>query len=489
MINIKEHIKLTGLYAFFAAFPAVLQLIVYPIIEGTERLGAEDFGYLAIAEAIISFLVMFCLFGMAISISRFYFDYIEDKRGYKQLLSTVYTGIILRSLLVLVVIFLFADYLGAFFTEASLSDFRSYGFYLLIIAFNRTVIAVSLALYRNEKKIQSFIIVSLISGIARSLMQIIGVLYFDLSFVGYLMGTAIGGGIVSFSIVIYTYSHCGFHFSKSIIKHLRRFSISLFFADIVWWGILFFDRFMLVSNPGDLGIYDNALKFSVGIQFISQGLASSTQPELFRFLNEGFAGSQNEVKTLSNLFIAENIAIVAIFLLPVMIFINLFYETSLILSTGILALVFLRYILYAQAQVFLWPVLYLKKSNIYLGLNILVLGILILCNFLLVPHFGYYGSIAATLIAGIGQVIFFYLAQKKLFGIKWNKVKVLIFPFVVILFVVAIEYSRTLFNIGMYITAALSTVFIFLGLTFIYRNEIKAIINKYLLIKIKSYRW
>jgi Na+-driven multidrug efflux pump len=108
MINVKEHFRLTGLYTFFAAFPAVLQLVVYPIIEGNDRLGAEDFGYLAVAEALLSFLVMFALYGMSVTISRFYFDVKDDPSKYKRLVSTIFTGVIIRSILIIGIVILFA---------------------------------------------------------------------------------------------------------------------------------------------------------------------------------------------------------------------------------------------------------------------------------------------------------------------------------------------------------------------------------------------
>ena len=479
MINYKEHIKLTGLYTFFAAFPAVLQLIVYPIIEGNDRLGAEDFGYLAIAEALLSFLVMFSLYGMSVTISRFYFDYKDNHRDYKRLVSTIFTGIILRSAVILAVVLIFADLFGTFFSAPALSDFRSYGHYLAIIAFNRTVIIVALSLYRTEKRVRMFVIISLLSGLARSTFQITGVLYFDMSFVGYLMGTAIGGGVASLSVIVYTYTKCGIKYSREINRHMGKYALPLFAADILVWGIVFIDRFMLINNPEALGIYDNALKFAMGIQFISQGLAGYVQPELYRLYGRRGEESDAGIRSQSNLFMAENIVVIALLIIPVMLFITWFYETSLVASAGLLALVFSKYLLYAQYQIFLWPILYLKRSGIYLTVNLIVFAVVLLLNLLLVPYFSYYGSIAASLTGGVIQVLSFYTIQNRLMPFSWNKTKLLYFPLGIIVLLVLMEAAKHIFNLDIFFASGIFVTMVFFGLTLIYRREIRDLMSKY----------
>ncbi len=480
MINVKEHIRLTGLYTFFAAFPAVLQLVVYPVIEGSDRLGAEDFGYLAVAEALVSFLVMFSLYGMGITISRFYFDVKDHPGKYNRLVSTIFTGVLVRSVILFLLVILLADYFGTLFQAASLADFKRYGYLLAIIACNRTIIMVALSLYRNEKRVKMFVVVSLVSGIARSIMQIVGVLYFDMSFIGYLTGTAIGGGVAALVIVVYTYIRCGFHYRRDVIASLSKYAFPLFLADIVFWGILFVDRFMLLGNPEALGIYDNAMKFAIGIQFVSQGLGGYVQPEIYRHFSNEKERDEGAIKSLSNLFMAENIAVIAALILPVMLFITWFYETSLTLSAGLISLVFVRYVFYAQFQVFLWPILYLKRSGVYLMVNLLVLAVVLVMNLLLVPVYGYYGSIAAALAGGGVQVGAFYIIQQRMIPIHWNRTKVLWFPLGTVALLGVLEIAKLALNANMFFMSFVGVFSIFIGLTVMYRKELIRIGQKVL---------
>jgi O-antigen/teichoic acid export membrane protein len=480
MINVKEHVKLTGLYTFFAAFPAVLQLIVYPIIEGTDKLGAEDFGYLAVAEALLSFMVMFCLYGMAITIARFYFEVKDDKQGYHRMVSTILTGVLLRGIIVLGAAVVFADFFGSFFSSPELQKFKEYGHYLAIIALNRTIIMVALTLYRNEKKVRLFVIVSLLSGIARSALQVVGVVYYDLSFVGYLAGTALGGGMAAMLIVIYTYSRSGFQYSRAVVNHLRKYAFPLFIADIVLWGIMFIDRFLLMNDPELLGIYDNALKFAIGIQFFSQGLASYVQPELYRLFEQGSAQNGDGIRSQSNLFMAENIAMVITLLIPVMWFVNYFYETNLALSAGILALVFAKFILYAQYQIFLWPIFFMKRTTVFLYINIMVLIVVVIINILLIPRFGYYGAIAASLAGGAIQVAAFHIIQQRLMPIRWNRTKLIWFPFALILMIIFTEFLKQSMGMGAFTSAFLVVIFGYAGLALMYRKELHGILKKHI---------
>jgi O-antigen/teichoic acid export membrane protein len=484
MINIKEHFKLTFLYTFFGAFPAVLQLIVYPIIEGVDRLGAEDFGYLAITEATISFSFLFIVFGMSVAIARFYYDYAENKEPYKKLIATVFTGLASRAVLLIGIALLISPFIGRVFNQVPLQQFISYGPFLVIIAFNRAIVVVALSLYRNEKKLKYYVLISFLSGLLRTAFQLIGVFMFDMSFLGYIYGTAIGSSLVSITLIVLIWVKYGLRIDSDINKSLNKFSFSLVFNDFLFWGILFLDRFFLLKDPVALGIYDNAMKFALGIQLITQGLANAVQPEVFRYFKEGLKKKENEIKSLSHLFVIESISIITLSIIPIIIFIDFFYETDLKLSTGIVSLVLMRFILNSVYQALAWPVIYLKKTSTFFVINSLVLIILVVFNIILVPIFGYYGSIAAFQFAAIFQIILLYRSQQKICFISWNKLKILYLPIGIVLLTSIFEFIKVAFNINLYIINLLLVAIIFLSLILIYKTEINGYIKKYLLTKI-----
>ncbi len=477
MINLREHFKLTSVYTFFAAFPALLQLIVYPIIEGKDRLGAEDFGYLAITEAIISVVFIVCLFGTGNGIARLYYDNKDNITDYNRLVSTVLSGILGRGFLLIGMSLVFAPFIGNLFPQPALQNFNEYGPSLFIAGLNRAVILMAVILYRHEKRLLLFIIISLFSGFLRAGFQVGGVLLYELSFVGYVYGTAIGGGIVSLGIVVFLYKTCGFHNNKNINTNLYPFSFPLFFSDLIFWGLLFADRFFLLDQPKELGIYDNAVKFAIGIQLIIQGLSSAVQPEIFRYLKEGVRFKEGEIKQLSNIFIAESLSIIAITILPVMVFITVFYETQLILSSSLISIIFIRYILRTQYMVFSWPVMFSKKTNLFFLINAVVLIISLMINWFLTPRIGYYGAIIAFLAAFLVQVIAFKIAQQKVQPIKWNHKKIFYFPLAIVIAAILLELTKIIFELNPFITSSLLVFIILGGLFKMYRKDLKELLK------------
>jgi O-antigen/teichoic acid export membrane protein len=478
MVNIKEHFKLTAVYTFFAAFPALLQLIVYPLIEGESLLGAADFGFLAITESIISLASVFCLFGTSNGIARLYYDHEDNKTEYKSLISTVLSGLIGRGILLVGLSIVLGSTIGRLFPEPELQDFGKYGPLLMISGLNRAIIAMSVTLYRHEKRIFAFIIISLAAGILRSAFQLIGVFFFDLSFIGYVQGSALGGGLAAFGIAIYMYRTCGFHFSRPINKNLISYSRPLFFSDLIFWGLIFADRFFLVDNPDDLGIYDNALKFAIGIQFIIQGLSSTIGPELFRYLKEGIEKTEKEIKMISNLFVAEAIAVIMVSIIPAMLFISIFYETELTLSASLICITFVRYIFRVQYLVFSLPLMFSKRTSVIFYINTGILALNMLLYWWLIPKYSYYGAIIAYFVANFIQVILFRFAQSRIIPVSWNTNKVFYFPLVIIAAASILEVIKVFWGIDQYLTSGVLIIATGLGYYLIYRKEIEGMMQK-----------
>ncbi len=478
MINIKEHFKLTAVYTFFTTFPALLQLLVYPVIEGENRLGAEEFGYLAIIEVLISLVFTVCLLGTANGLARLYYDHKDDKQAYNKLVSTVLSGILGRGILLIGMAFILSPVLGKVFPLPALQNFGEYGPYAFISGLNRAVIFIAVVLFRHEKKLRPFIWVSLLSGIFRSVFQIIGVLWYDMSFRGYVYGTAIGGSIVALGIIYYLYKNCGLYYSKDLNNSLYPLASPLFFSELIFWGLLFSDRFFLLGNPEELGIYDNAMKFAIGIQLVLQGLSSSIQPEIFRLLKTGIDTQQENIKKYSSLFMAESLLVIGLTIIPVMIFIEIFYETQLRLSVGIIAIIFIRFIFRTQYLIFSWPVMFTKKTIYFFIMNFLVLIVNLVLNWLFTPKICFYGAIIAFIGASLIQVLAFLMVQQKVMPINWNYRKMLVFPFGIIGFAILLEIIKLSINLNVYISSLILVLSIISGLLVLYKNELYTLVKR-----------
>jgi len=478
-VKTKEYFRLSLIYTLVAAFPSVLQLIVQPVITMKGRLVATDLGQINYVEAIVTLLFTICIFSMENSISRYYYDVRENNHKFNQLVSTIFTGILMRGAILLVFVYIVSPYVGFFFKQEALQHFGTWGIAATISAINRAIVTTAISLYRNEKKVKSFVIVNLSSGIFRALFQVIGVLFFSMSFLGYVWGTALGSSIVSIAVIVYVYRRSGFHFVKSINKELLRFAWPLLEYAVVGWGLMWADRLFLEKGDSvKLGIYSNAMMYAVGIQLIITGLSSVTQPELFRFMAEGIKERVEEIKKISNMFIIQSLVIIIGAIIPTILFLRIFYSGDLRLSASIISIVFVRYILRSQYQIFALPIMFMKRTRIFSYVNYIALVVNLLLNWLLIPTYGYYGAIAAFIAANSTQVMVVYYFQQKIIPIPWNLNKVLLFPFIIVLASVICEISKVYLGLPVMIGAIILTVVTFAGIVFLYKNEVHQLLQK-----------
>lgn len=474
----KEQLKLSFIYTATAAFTPLLQVLIQPIYEGTGKLNAVDFSHLAITELFTSLIFAFTLYGMGNAISRFYYDVEEGSADYKKMLSGIFSGILFRGLIVLILIIIFRNYIGNVFNQPELKDFSRYGYACLITGVGRAVNITAAALFRNEKKVIAFILVSMGLGIFRTAFQLIGLFWFDMSFIGYIHGSAIGTALITVLILVFVYNKAGFSYDRKMMKEINHFALPLTQYSIIVWVLTYADKFMLERFPVDLGIYNTAVTFGTGIAIVLQGLQGANQPEVFRYMKTGIQEHQNEIKQLSNALLMQSMFIIVGAILPTMLYLTLLYETEVRSASAIISLVFIRNILRTLFIVFSYPSYYLKKTKIFLYLNSAGMIVNIGLNYLLIPEYFYYGAIAAGLIADLIMVVGIYFYQKRIVRIDWNKQKVLYFPLLVVIIAIISDVLRINLDLNPYLTAGGLVFLTFSGMIYLYRQELKKLLIK-----------
>lgn len=476
--SVREHLKLSFIYTAAAAFSPVLQVLIQPVYEGNDKLGAVDFSQLAITELFTSLVFAIALFGMGNAIARFYYDHEPGSPAYHRMVSGIFSSILFRGLLIAAFAWAFSDYIGLLFNQPSLRNFSDYGLACVVTGLGRAVNITAAALFRNEKKIISFVLVSMGLGLFRTGFQLAGLFFFDMSFIGYINGSAIGTAIVTLAILAYVYRKSGFSYDRQMMKEINRFALPLTQYSIIVWALTYADRFMLERFPVDLGIYNTAVTFAAGIAIVLQGLQGANQPEVFRVMKQGISEHRDEIRQYCNILLMQSMIIIIGAILPTMLYLHLFYETEVRQSMGLIALVFMRSILRTQFIIFSYPSYYLKKTRIFLLLNTGVMVVNILLNYLLIPHFMYYGAIAAGLIADLLMVVGIFIYQKRIADIRWNLTKTMLFPLSVVIFTVIADVVRVRLDLNPFWTASLITIMAFLGMIYLYRFEITSFIEK-----------
>ena len=478
-INLKEYFKLSVIYTLLAAFPPILQIIIRPIIEGNSRLSVDEFSRLSITELIITLAFTLVMFSMNNAIARFHYDYKDDQRKHNRMVSSIFTTILFRGVILIGITFIIGPFIGKLFLQPELLDFSTYGYAAVITGINRAIVLTAASLYRNQKKVWLFVIAMLSWGLIRTLFQLFALFYVDMSFIGYVNGNCFGSIIISLAILIYVYRKTGFAFDRELLKPIFEFARPLFHYSIIYWAITFIDRLFLVDSPIELGIYDTAISFAFGIQMILQGIQGASQPEIYRLMSDGIKKNIEGIKQYSNLLMAQTELIIALMIIPAMLYLNLFFETELMFASQLIGIIFIKFIMRTQFIIFSYPIYFLKKTKAFLYINLFVLVITLVANYFLIPIFGIYGAIMAGLIAFFLQAVITYQYQQKLVEIKWNLMKVLYLPLGTVCIAIILELLKYKFQLDQYLISGILTASIIMALIILYRQEIK----KYLPLK------
>lgn len=478
MQNKFSYLKLSLLYSSLAALPPVIQLFTQPIIEGVDKLSAADFSRIGIAEQVTTFAFTIVLFSMSSALVRFYYDNTENKQNYNKLVSGTLLSILFRGFLVLFVAFIFRNFIGNLFTQPELQDFSSYGFAAIIIGINRSIFITATALFRNEKRIKAFVAINIALAIVRSGFQVGGVLFWNMSFIGYVYGTCIGGSIISVIILAKVFKQTGLLYDRQFMKPLYSFALPLFQYSIISWALYFVDKYLMESNPIKLGIYITVMNFAYGLQLIIQGVQAATQPEIFQYLKEGAEKRSAEIRTLGNMLIAQTQIIVALAILPTIAYFYLFFETEVQQAATYVGIIFIRFIPRSQYFIFSSRVIFEKKTHILLYVNTLCLVIAITLNYLLIPLLNIYGAIIAVLVSELILMLGLYIYSAKTLPFNWNLNKTLYIPIVSILIISVIEAAKNFFSLSIFLSGALTTFILLFGVTISYRHELQILIKK-----------
>lgn len=477
MFNRVNYFKLSLIYSLLAALPPVIQLFIQPIIEGVDRLSAADFSRIGIAEQVTTFAFTLVLFSMSSALSRFYYDNNESKKDYNKLVSGTFLSIVFRGLLLLLVAFVFRDYIGKLFTQPELQNFSSYGFASIIIGINRSIFVTAAALYRNEKRVRTFVVINIALSIVRSGFQVGGVLLWDMSFLGYVYGTCIGGSIISVIILIKLFKQTGLIYDRQFMKPIYNFALPFFQYSIISWALYFVDKYLMESNPVKLGIYITVMNFANGLQLIIQGVQAATQPEVFQYLKEGIEKRSVEIRSLGNMLIVQTQVIVALAILPTIAYFFLFFETEVQQAATYVSIIFIRFIPRSQYFVFSFRVIFEKRTRILFYINTLNLLIAILLNYFLIPIFNIYGAIIAILVSELILMLSLYFYSNKTFPFNWNLLKTLYTPLVCVFLVIGFEFVKIIFSLSIFLGGAVTTFILISGVLISYHSELKKLVK------------
>ena len=414
------HSSIYGLGTVTSRLVAFLLLPLY-----TRYLTPKDYGILELIDITTGTIALVVSLGIIRSMSRFYYDE-KDLNNRNIVVSTSY--VVYASIAILCSFFLFS--FTDFIAEISLKS-RSYGNFFTISFISMLLgglIDIGVMYLRLIKKSYIYISITISRLFILIFLNILLIAHFRMGVLGILYSSLITRTLFSVIITTAIVYRTGLVFSLKLARDLLKFSLPLIPANILNWLVNKSDRYFILYyiSVGDTGIYALAQKLGSAIHsLITRSFLMTFGPRRFEIINRN---PENTPHILNKIFTYYTFIMVFIGLsLSVLVpeILRLMTTPKFYAAGPLVPLVVLSMVIFGLRYHFEFGILWSKKTQYYAYINGLTSFINVGLNFLLIPNFGIWGAVFASLIAITIHSILLYLISNRLYPIPFEFFRVL----------------------------------------------------------------
>ena len=476
----KQFFKSSLIYSLVGALPCTTGVILIPFF--TDRLTPEQFGENALYLTFMYFIQVVSTFGLDTYIGINYFEHKDNKQRLREFIGTV-----LMILIVIATLLAFLMMIGGnlifqlVFSNAGTMDFFPFGMITVFSALFNGVFRSYSSLLINQQRPERFFWLSL-SNFILTLGVSIALLYlFPFTLYGPIVGRLIPALITGAISVVLILSEFGLTFRKDFLRGMWNFCSPMVIYAIMVWVVNYIDRYVIMhfmADPTFVGIFDFAVKVTLGIDLVQIGLANTIHPKVYNiWKDDNLRESTPEVNRYYNgltaitLLIIPAVVILVPLLVPIVVKKVIYYQAFAFLS--ILCLGFATRPWY---YLFLAPLFYFKKTSVLPKVFFLSALFQVVVSSLLVWKFGLMGAVWSNFLVKPVQALLIWTESRKIFTFHFNSWKIIWLPLIFIVIVITCQFFTTENNLLWFAGAQLM---LSAGLVwFTYRTELKALIPK-----------
>ncbi len=476
----KQFFKSSLIYSLVGALPYTTGVILIPFF--TDRLTPEQFGENALYLTFMYFIQVVSTFGLDTYIGINYFEHKDNKQRLREFIGTV-----LMILIVIATLLAFLMMIGGnlifqlVFSNAGTMDFFPFGMITVFSALFNGVFRSYSSLLINQQRPERFFWLSL-SNFILTLGVSIALLYlFPFTLYGPIVGRLIPALITGAISVVLILSEFGLTFRKDFLRGMWNFCSPMVIYAIMVWVVNYIDRYVIMhfmADPTFVGIFDFAVKVTLGIDLVQIGLANTIHPKVYNiWKDDNLRESTPEVNRYYNgltaitLLIIPAVVILVPLLVPIVVKKVIYYQAFAFLS--ILCLGFATRPWY---YLFLAPLFYFKKTSVLPKVFFLSALFQVVVSSLLVWKFGLMGAVWSNFLVKPVQALLIWTESRKIFTFHFNSWKIIWLPLIFIVIVITCQFFTTENNLLWFAGAQLM---LSAGLVwFTYRTELKALIPK-----------
>jgi len=476
----KQFFKSSLIYTLVGALPYTTGVILIPFF--ASQLTPAQFGVNALYLTFMYFVQIISTFGMDTYLGINYFEHKDDKQRLKE-----FVGTVLITLTVIGAVFGTLILIGGnsifylVFRGDEVMQFFPFGLITVFSAiFNGYFKSYSSLLINQQRPVRFFWLN--LSNFILTLGASLVILYnYPYTLYGPILGRLVPAVISCVISVLLILGEFGFQYNKKFIRGMVSFCAPLVVYAIMVWVVNYIDRYLIkyfLVDPTFVGIFDFAVKITLGIDLIQVGLSNTIHPKVYTiWKNQNIRESTKEVNRYYNgltaitLLIIPLVVIAVPLLVPVVITKPIYYQ-----SFAFLSILCIGFATRPWFYLFLAPLFYFKQTKVLPKVFFFSAVFQIIVSSLLIYRFGLMGAVWANFLVKPVQALFLWFESRKIFSFRLNRWKIFYLPVIfigVVLFseLFTTDENRLWFAVGQFLLS--------LGLVwFTYRKELILLIPK-----------
>lgn len=396
------------LYITGSMITPAIGLIMLPIY--TNYLEPSEYGVLTTVQTLVGMFQLFLLLSLHGAVTRFYYDYLDDKIKQKQYLGSIFTFVLFFSTIVVLFLFILQKPIGnVLFSNISINPFY---YYLLAISWASSLFALPLALWRAQEKAGLFVSVNIIKSI---LIMAVSAYLIIIKGTG-AEGPLLSQMIISIIFVIISFISCknmlSINLNKEYIKSSLIFSLPLLPHVASGWIIKSSDRVILEKfvDLSEIGLYSLGVQVATVLALFYTGVNNALVPRYTKLRKEGNIYGANKLLKIFGLIIF----VFGLLSIPVaMIGLNLIISPEYKGALSFIPILIIAEIIKGFYFIPVARLFYIKSTKSIAKSSIVAAIVNIAFNIILIPYFGAYGSAIATIIAEFIRFSLIYMSSRK----------------------------------------------------------------------------
>ncbi len=456
--QLKQLLSESAIYGLSSILPKLIGLVLIPFY--TKVLIPADYGTMNLINAFLSLVLVFSLFSMDNSATRWFYDS-EVEEEQKKIISSWFWFHLSVTIVLSLLLFLFADLIMGKFLRI-----EDQSLYYIAVAgfFMKSMPAVTVNWFRMLRMPKQTVAYSLFHSLLEIGLTVYFVLSLKLGVYGIFLGALIGSTVKTLvGLFLMRKWIIPKLFRSSLIRHMFVFALPMIPTSIALWlyntsSSFFIDYF---HGKTDLGLFQIGLSLAGGIVILIYAFKMAFPPFAFSIYKQKHAKQLfSYVLHLYSFVCILSALLIALFSKEILILFTVEAYYGAFVVAGIL--VFYN-ILYGYGTIVGLGSQIVKNNKPHASSIFLGSGITLALYFLLVPRFGKEGAAASMLLGSLIIPIYLYIKSQKSWPIPYKpQVTIYMFLYALALFVWSINLSEmeTLWFVGIRFAMLISFVLV-----------------------------